>query len=519
MNPIHSLALAATTKPMISKKRGHSLLLRPSAVIVALATWATGLTAQEAPAHLTLEDAIQQALSSNQSIKVDSFSHAAAKADLLAAYGAFDPAINFSRSYSQNTTGSLTTAGGGIFEITSFNQTDSYSLALQGITPWGTLYQVGGNAQNPRGSYNNFTNNFTTFGGIQVTQPLLQGFGFSGSAANLSLRLAKASRKMSDWEYRQTVIDTITNVVVAYSNLDAAHAALRSAQRSRDLAAGLVAENEKRFKVGSMSENDVATARATAALREQDIINAVEGVRNADNQLRLLLGEKSFSNDGPLLATDSLPSPELTLNIAEDLKKSFELRPDFQQARYGVDKSRYNFAYQRNQLLPQVNFIGSYGYDGLAESFAASRQMVADRSNRGYSAGVNVTVPLTFAQGRGNARAARLRLRHDEENLELLKEQIALSVTEAANQVEATRKSVAAAKLAFDLFQKTADDELKKLRAGASSTFYVVQDQTFLAQAETSYYRALADQRNAVANYDHEIGTTLARYHITLTEK
>jgi outer membrane protein TolC len=167
-------------------------------------------------------------------------------------------------------------------------------------------------------------------------------------------------------------------------------------------------------------------------------------------------------------------------------------------------------------MLPQVDFVGSYGYNGLAGTFAASRQMVADRNNRAYSAGVNVSIPLTFARGRGNARAARLRLRHDEENMEFLKEQIALSVTQAANQVVMTRKSVDAAKLALDLYQQTADAELKKLRAGQSSTFNVVQDQTQLAQVETSYYQALADERNAVAHYDRETGSTLERYHIVL---
>ena len=40
-----------------------------------------------------------------------------------------------------------------------------------------------------------------------------------------------------------------------------------------------------------------------------------------------------------------------------------------------------------------------------------------------------------------------------------------------------------------------------------------------LAQAETSYYQALADQRSAVALYDQQIGTTLERYHVTLADK
>lgn len=494
--------------------------LRPWPLVLALAVVVPALAAQDAAPHLTLDDAVRLALANNQSLKVDAFSRSAAKADLLAATGAFDPAINFGRSYSENYTASFTSTGTAFIPITTFIETDSYSLSLGGVTPWGLQYAIGGSSQNQRGPYNGFTDNFMTFGGVQVTQPLLRGFGFSGSTANLGLRVAKASRAISDWQYRETAIDTITNVVVAYSNLAAADASLRTAQRTRDLAAALVAENEKRFKVGSMSENDVISARARAAFREQGIIFAIQGVRNADNQLRLLLGEKAFSNDGPLLAIDSPPPQELTLSVAEDLKRSYELRPDYQQARLGVDKSRYNSAHARNQLLPQVDFVGSYGYAGLAESLADSRSMVADRTNRSYSAGVVVSVPLTFAQGRGNARAAKLRLRHDEENLEFLKETIALSVTEAAGQVETTRKSVEAAHAALQLAQQTLDAELKKLRAGAgTSTFVVLQYQDQLAQAETSYYQALADERSAVALYDRQIGTTLERYHVTLAEK
>ena len=147
-------------------------------------------------------------------------------------------------------------------------------------------------------------------------------------------------------------------------------------------AAGLVAENEKRFKVGAMSENDVTFARAYTASYERGIIAAAQMVRDTDNQLRLLLGEKSFSNDGPLLAIDTLPPPDLTLNVAEDLKKSYELRPDLQQARFGVDKSRFNSAYARNQLLPQVDFVGSYGYTGLDQTLTGSRRAMADEDWR-----------------------------------------------------------------------------------------------------------------------------------------
>ncbi len=489
-------------------------------MVFAAAALAAGLGAQEPPTHLMLDDAIRLALTNNRSIKVETFSRGVGRANLLAAAGAFDPAITFNRSYSEQFSASTSSANNGFLPPATFIQTDYYALALVGILPWGTQYSVGGTSVNQRGSYNKYGDNFLTTGGVQITQPILRGFGFSGSSANLGLRVAKANRAISDWQYRQTVIDTVTNVIIAYSDVAAAQAYLRTAQRSRDLAAALVAENEKRFKVGSMSENDVVSARAKVALREQGILSASQGLRNADNRLRQLLGESSFSNDGPLLAVDTMLPPELTLNISADLKRSFELRPDFQQARFGVDKSRYNESYTRNQLLPQVDFVGNYGYTGFDQSFAASRRSVADQDNRAYSAGVQVSIPLTFAQGRGNARSARLQRQHDEENLELLKEQIALSVTAAAGDVETTRKRVDAARGALDLAQMTLDAELKKLRAGVgTSTFVVLNYQDQLAEVETSYYQALADQRRAVAVYDHEIGTTLARNHVTLAEK
>ncbi|HZL47116.1 MAG TPA: TolC family protein [Opitutaceae bacterium] len=498
----------------------HSPSRRWFSLILSLTAAVAGLAAQDAPTHLTLDDAIRLALANNRSIKVDTYSRAIGRASLLAAYGSFDPALTFNRSYSEQYTSSQPSADNGFLPPATLVQTDYYSLALVGIMPWGTQYSIGGTSVNQRGPYNGFTNNFLTTGGVNITQPLLRGFGFSGSSANLGLRVAKANRAISDWQYRQTVIDTITNVIVAYSDLIAAHASLRTAQRSRDLAAGLVAENEKRFKVGSMSENDVVSARAKVALREQGILFATQAVRDTDNRLRLLLGEHAFSNEGPLLAIAPAEPPELTLHVAEDLKKSYELRADFQQARFGLDKSRYNAAYARNQLLPQVDFVGGYGYTGYDKNFAASRRMVSNEDSRAYSAGVQVSVPLTFAQGRGNARAARLQHRRDEENLEFLKENIALSVTAAAGDVETTRKRVEAARAALDLAQKTLDAELKKLRAGTgTSTFVVLNYQDQLAEVEANYYQALADQRRAVAVYDREIGTTIDRYHIVLSKE
>ena len=473
---------------------------------------ATGALACAEPT-LTLDDAIRLALEKNPQIKVQSYGRAIARADLLTAIGQFDPAIKFRRSYSE----SEAPYAASPF-IGQINKEDDYSLTLEGVTPWGLQFSLGGSATNQRGTFvNNNENAFASFGGLTVTQPLLRGFGPGSNF--VGVRVAKANKGISDWQFRQTLIDTVTNVIEAYSDLAYAQQGLRIAERSRELAAGLLDENKKRFKVGSMSQSDVTQAEARTATRDETILFAQQSVRDATNRLRQLMGETTFPIEPGAFGIETIVEPETAINPAEDLTKAYNQRPDYQAAKLGIVIRKANDASARNQLLPQVDFVGSYGYNGLDPNFSASRHMVWHQENHSYSAGVVVSVPLTFAEGRGKARSARMQLRQAEADLSRLEQDIAVSVAHAAGELETTRKRVQADKHAFDLAKEALDAEIKKLRAGTSSTFFVLNLQEELIGAELSYYNALADQRRAHADYDREIGRTLDVRHVALDKQ
>lgn len=458
---------------------------------------------------LTLEQAIRLALVQNSAIKVQAFDPAIARANLLTSYGRFDPALTFRRSYAEDGTPFSSNP-----LVTQLVQTDSYSLALEGTLPWGMNYSLGGSAENQRGTFNGFTDSYATFGGITVTQPLLRGFGFGANL--LEVRVARADRGIADWTFRQTVIDTITRVIYAYNDLINAQQQLRVAERSRELAASLVVENEKRYRVGSMSESDVTEARARTATREEAIIVAQQGVREADDALRRLIGEKTFPPGRPLLVVSAPDVPPFDVNPSADYQRALDLRPDYQSAKLGLAKRVANRAYARNQLLPRVDFVGSYGYNGLDRDFSASRRMVADKENRSYSAGVVVSVPLAWAQERGRARAARLQVAQGEADIERLEQDIALAIANAAGEIEASRRRVEANQNAYNLAKQALEAELKKLRAGTSSTFFVLNLQEELSYVETRLSLALAAQRRAIAAYDREIGTTLVHHGVVI---
>lgn len=497
----------------VSLRRLRTLLSRvaPLALAAALAL-PPAPTLHAAETVLTLDDAIRFALEKNPQIKVDAFNRSIARADLLTQRGRFDPALAFRRSYAED--GAPASQNPLVAQLI---KTDDYSLALEGTTPWGMNYSLGGSANNQRHPLTGYTDSYATFGGITVTQPLLRGFGFGPNL--VGVRIAKADRGIADWLFRQTVIDTVTQVAIAYSDVAYAQQQLRIAQRSRELAAGLLAENEKRFSVGSMSESDVTQARARTATRDEAILYSEQALRDAVNYLRQLMGETSFAIEPENLIVNPPDIPDdLVIRPAEDLQKAYDDRPDFQAAKLGIVKRRATHASERSQLLPQVDFVGSYGYSGLDRDFAVSRRMVADNDNRSYSAGVVVRVPLTFAEGRGRARSARLRLHQAEADLQLLEQEIAASIARAAGQIETTRRRVAANRAAHDLAREALDAELKKLRAGTSNTFFVLQQQEEVSRAENNLYRALADQRRAVAAYDRELGRTLVARNIVLEQ-
>jgi outer membrane protein len=499
---------ASSARPAAIARRS-SALRRSALAALAFALAVVAPRASAVP--LTVEEGIKLALQNNQRVKVSAFGPEIGKANVLAAYGAFDPALTFRRSYREDETPGI------IAPLLSRTQreVDDYQLSLDGLTPWGMTYSLGATANNTRGTATSVghNDNYATFGGVTITQPLLRGFGFGATLA--TLRVTKASRGISDWQHRQTVIDTVTAVILGFNNLQLARANLAIARASRGNAAQLLDESEKKNRVGAVADADVTQARASLAIREENVLFAERGVRDSENQLRLLIGDTAFRTGGPDFEIVELaPAPNLTVDPAADLKKAYELRPDYQIARLGLTIDRANNAAARNALLPRLDFVGSYGYGGASRDFGDARGQIRDEDSRAYSAGVVVRIPLTFAEGRGRARAAKLTVRQTEADLVRIEQDIAIAITNAAGNIETTQQRIAATRIARDLTAQALDAEQKKFRAGTGRTLDIINVQGNLAVADNSYARALADQRRAVAVYEQLLGVTLATHNI-----
>jgi len=491
------------------------------ALIIALAT-GLAVNAQNAPADqaknkpivekLTLADAIQRALAKNFAIKRSEFDVSITKARVTEQLGIFDPKFTGSYGYSDSVNPQLSAPASEV-------RNETYSLGLGGLLPWGLDYSVNatsGNARDSSGTVALPFDNFSSFAGISARQPLLRDFGFGATTAHI--RIAKTNRQISEWQFRQAVIDSVTRVMYAYYDLAYAQATLRSVLRSRDLTAQLVDENTKRFQVGSISEFDVTLARSRLAGREDGILQARQGISESENALKALITDDRTTRLLDWQIEIELPSipPVAMVDPAADFVQALKQRSDYQQALLNVKSTDINRRYLRNQLLPRIDLIGRYGYNGYDTDRSVSQRMVRNNDYRAYSYGMEVTVPLTSTAERGRSRVAKLQLRQAEADLQALEQDIVVRIGNAAGRIESAYKRVEATRSARVLGQRTLDAEIKRLRSEYGSTLYVLQQQEILTGLEIAAAAAVNDYQKALAEYDRQLGATLERLNLSI---
>jgi outer membrane protein len=459
---------------------------------------------------LDLESALRLAVSENLALRAGALSPAVANEQLRQARGQFDPELGMSYYRSQESN-SQPLDPFGTRPPNAEVRSDDYQVGLSGQLPWGATYQTGLSSQNQRGSYNSFTDTYYTFLGVSITQPLLRNFG--PQAAMAPVRLARAESEAAKWRYQGLVNDTLTGTAFAFFRLALARGSLGVAERSVALGEQLVRDNEKRQERGAMSTQDVLEARARAARRRESLFIGREAVSATENGLkRYLYADAMAVANRPI--EPRLPAS--TPPTAEDLTRwagmAFATRPDYQEARLGVDQRRIALGLEKSRFLPQVNLVARYGYNGTGPAFSDSLDRVREADSDSYSVGAVVSVPLPNRAASGRKRAAELELRRAELILADFEQEVRRQLADALAAITAGTQRVEATREARTLAERSLEAEEKRLRAGTSSTFLVLEQQENLSQAQLRELQAAADLGIALAEFHRLAGRTVAAF-------
>ncbi len=475
--------------------------------------------------HLTLDSAIRMALAKNYSIEIEQLSPQAARERVRSSLGEFDPLFSLSAQTGESTrrdlfdpvrdpeTGLLT--GRGVHQpFSSVNQLDELSAGLSGRTPLGTTYDLGFNSSTASGTANAFDEDVQSSAGLSLRQPLLRGFGTDVNLAGV--RIARRNLQASEWQLRDQIMNVIRDIEYVYNDLYTAYQNLKVAERSQQLARILMEDNIKRAEIGVMTPLNITTARAEVAAREEAVILARRNVLDNQNALKRLVTNDLIHLLALKVEIDPPPSPFVSPDVTAGIRSALALRPDYRQAILDIERQNITVLLRKDQLLPQLDLVGSLNLIGFDNDFGTSVNRIGRRDASNWSAGAIFSIPLGNRTARGNYNAAKIEAAQALARLQQLEQLIIVQVDNAAGQITTNRERIESTREARRLAQESLDAAEERLRAGTGTTFEVLELQERLASAELAELRARSDYNKAIAEYFRLTGTTLLERRVTV---
>jgi len=351
--------------------------------------------------HLKLEEAVRLALQQNRTLKIARLKIKENESRKAAAHSDYLPIIT--------------------------NQSNVLHISeLQNITvPAGSLGSVAG-ANLPPQSISVGQGRQTLYSsGTMIAQPLTQLLRIRQEN-----RVAAAEIATSQDELKNAENQVALQVHTLYFGILVAQLQKKAAEQEASFASESVRENENDVRNGSALQVAEIQSRAELLQGQQSVLTAELQVQDYMTELNDLLGlplDTKLELD-PEVATSFDP-----LTKADYIKAAWDENPEIRAAEEAVAKARAGVATAKTAYIPDITAFARHSYqDGvpfLVRNFG--------------TVGVNMSYTLwDFGKRRAEVREHATQLAEAEQNLEHLKEQIAVEVERSYNKLERTKSMV-----------------------------------------------------------------------------
>ena len=498
-------------------------LLRILSVLAASGSLAMAQT-NGAPSarQLSLQDCIQLALQHNLDLQIDRYNPQIALFNLRGDYGAYDPTFSLSGQHDHNEAGNQLLAGGFIIPG-SVSDDNSFNGGLTGATPIGTTYSLQGSTRDQYGhSFGLLGSNLVELpfensgasASISATQPLLKNFLIDNN--RLVIRVAKNRLKYSELQLKLQVMLTTSTLEQAYYDLIYNRENLVVQQKAVELAERLVTENRKRLEVGALAPLDLQSAEAQAASSRAAVIAASSQLGTQERLVKSLITD-AYSSEWAGVTLE--PNAKLTaqapvVNLQDSWAKGLNDRPELKQAKLDVERQGIQLKYDKNQILPELDAFGTFGYNGSGKEFSDAFGDFKTTDRPFYTYGGKVTVPLANLRVRNAYKADKANMQQLVLTLKQLEQNILIQIDNDIGTIKANYDQVQATRAAREYEEAALDAEQKKLESGKSTTYTVLQVQRDLTTARGNEIQALDTYNKSLSQLSLHEGSTLDRLEI-----
>ena len=459
-----------------------------------------------------------------------------------------DPVFTGTIQWGHTTSPQQNTITTGTTALVTQAQTYNFGVS-QGFLTGGTATLSFNNGIQDQNAIRNIFNPSTTSAlDLQVSQPLLQGFGFALN--NRNIRIAKNNIRVNDFTFQQQVISTVANVIQLYWNLVSYIENVEVDQQALAYSTKLLEDNKKQVEIGTLAPVEVTRAEAEVASDQQNLLTAQTTVRQQEVILKNAISRNGIASlsigDARIIPTDRIriPDVEPVIPMQDLVAEALNRRPDLAQTQLQLENSKITLTGTRNAMLPTLNLIADLRNNGLtglpnplANNTGSSNistvnsadpffiggygnvlGQIFSRNFPNYSVGAQLNIPLRNRAAQANMAIAQLQLRQSELQVQKSVNQIRQDVNNALIAIEQARARYSAADKSVVLEQQLLDAEQKKFALGTSTPFNVIQVQRDLANSQLAEVQALTAYGLAKAQLDQALGTTLENNRIEVAE-
>ncbi|MBC7927336.1 MAG: TolC family protein [Bryobacteraceae bacterium] len=374
---------------------------------------------------------------------------------------------------------------------------------------------------------------------LQLTQNLLQGFGSAVNGRNI--RVQRNNVKVSDLQFKQQVINTVSAALNLYWDFVAFNEDVRARRQAVETARTLFGNNRKQVELGSLAEIEITRAEAQVYATQQDLTIAQTNLLQQETILKNVLARNGVAEAGltgvRIVPLDRITiPPDTAIQPVEDLiSEAARNRPELQQARINLESNQLNLVGIRNSLKPSLQAFTQLTNNGLTGDLSALGAaqpgvgylaggygnllgQIFRRNYPNYSAGFSLNIPLRNRAAQADYAISVIELRQNELNLRRNLNQVRVDVQNAVIGIQQARARYEAALRSRVLQEQTLSADQRKFDLGAATPFQVIQDQRDLASAQSSETQAMANYTHARISLEEALGKTLDVNNVSISE-
>jgi len=482
---------------------------------------------QDGELLLSLDNAIQVALERNLSLVIQRYTTEEAELNITQNVGIYDVFAEFDLATLEDTSPAASNLDGAL--VQQFEQSNADLRVSQLVPTGGTVrFDWVNRRQETNSLFATVNPNYRVDMDLHYVQPLLRNMGRLVTDRNI--RIARTNQDISLENFELQVTAVIVQVENAYWNLAESIAQLEVAEQSLALAKQLHEQNEIRVEVGTLAPLELVQSEAGVAQRDVDIIRARAAVGDRGDVLRELLNIERDADlwEVPIDPTSDPFAEHFEVDMEKAIATALANRPELKRQQLDMSNRELDVRYFKNQKKPRLDFVGTYGYNGLGGpvdirdengeiidtidgGYSDALDQIFDTDFEGWRTALNFAIPIQNRTAKAQSAIAEVNFERSQMELQNLELAIVTEVRRVARALEAAAESVDSAEVNRRLQERNYEAEQKRYDNGMSTSFQVLRVQDDLILASSQYVDAVAGHRRALALHYQSLGTLISQ--------